>query len=45
VLTLPFPLRAQLAYEPGLLTLVARVFEDSLLENLGLGMIAAAAEG
>jgi hypothetical protein len=31
VLTLPFPLRAPLAYEPGLMTLVARVFEDSLL--------------
>ena len=31
VLTLPFPLRAPLAYEPGLMALVARVFEDSLL--------------
>ncbi len=31
VLTVPFPLRAPLAYEPGLMTLVARVFEDSLL--------------
>jgi hypothetical protein len=32
VLTLPFPLRAPLAlaYEPGLMALVARVFEDSL---------------
>jgi hypothetical protein len=31
VLSLPFALRAPLAYETGLMTLVARVFEDSLL--------------
>jgi len=31
VVTVPFPLRAPLAYEPGLMALVARVFEDSLL--------------
>src|SRR5664279_4168954 len=31
VLSLPYALRAPLAYETGLLTLVARVFEDSLL--------------
>jgi len=31
VLTLPYPVRAQVAYEPGLGSLVARVFEDSLL--------------
>lgn len=31
VLTLPFPLRAPLAYEAGLMSLLARVFEDSLL--------------
>lgn len=31
VLTLPFPLRAPLAYEPGLMRVVARVFADSLL--------------
>jgi len=31
VVSLPFPLRAPLAYEPGLMALVARVFEDSLL--------------
>jgi hypothetical protein len=31
VLTLPFALRAPLAYEAGLMSLVARVFEDSLL--------------
>ena len=31
VLSLPFPLRAPLAYETGLMSVVARVFEDSLL--------------
>ena len=31
VLTLPFALRAPLAYEPALMSVVARVFEDSLL--------------
>jgi hypothetical protein len=31
VLTVPFPLRAPLAHEPGIMALVARVFEDSLL--------------
>jgi hypothetical protein len=31
VLTLPFALRAPLAYEPGLMHVVARVFADSLL--------------
>jgi Putative transposase/Transposase zinc-binding domain len=31
VLTLPFALRAPLAYETGLMSVVARVFEDSLL--------------
>jgi hypothetical protein len=30
VLTLPFALRAPLAYEPGLMHVVARVFADSL---------------
>jgi hypothetical protein len=31
VLSLPYPLRAPLAYEPGLMSVVARVFEESLL--------------
>jgi len=31
VLSLPYALRAPLAYEPGLMSVVARVFEDSLL--------------
>jgi hypothetical protein len=31
VLSLPFALRAPLAYEPGLMSVVARVFEDSPL--------------